>query len=347
MTTFGARLIRSDLQEYSPPRMVGETVTLGGTTPRNLLHSPIDIVAAYSFDEVGARIDYTEGVDYVATETGIRRATGSSIYDFSSYTINMNGPGGTTFIRADDPRNPPLVLHKQLYVDYTADFQPQTITGLAEAPFTGNILCCGDSITAGAHTITGYYRASDRDSYVGRLRDYFRNAVDVRNYSTSGSSAEMLVDDIDAILAASTKPSAMVVAYGMNDHTFGLGAPLTTFEAQINEIVDKCLIASVVPVLVGFFKKNDQWVDLNVPAIEAYNAALESIAAANSIGFVDIKTAFEEFGTVKDRILELTGDNFHHPNNFGQRIYFSQILPHLLASDVSSADVADFVATPA
>lgn len=343
---FGARMMRSSLESVTYPLIIGETLALTGSVERPLLHNPVAIRSVYSFNESAVRTDYVEGVDFEITATGIRRLTGSDIYDFAGYSINMNGPGGTSFIRSDDPRNPPLVLHKQAYVDYEAVVEPETITALAAAPFTGNILCCGDSITAAADTITQYIKVTDIDGYVGKLRNHFRNSVDVRNFSLGGSSADMLVSAIDGILAAADRPSAIVVAYGMNDHTFGLGTPLTTFENQIDEIVDKSLTAGTIPILVGFFKKNSLWVNYDPASIAAYNDALADIAATYSIGFVDIKTIFDNFGTVRNRILELTGDNFHHPNNFGQRIYFSAILPHLISDDLNSADLPDYVIAP-
>jgi hypothetical protein len=60
----------------------------------------------------------------------------------------------------------------------------------------------------------------------------------------------------------------------------------------------------------------------------AYNNALAGVATAKSVPFVDIAAAWDQMGAYKNRMLDLTGDNFHHPNIFGQCVYFSKILPY-------------------
>ncbi|MGY3610236.1 MULTISPECIES: hypothetical protein [unclassified Bradyrhizobium] len=44
--------------------------------------------------------------------------------------------------------------------------------------------------------------------------------------------------------------------------------------------------------------------------------------------------------------IDFYGDDHHHPGNFGQRIYFSKILPYLLTTPMSSADVPEYVVLP-
>lgn len=330
-----------------PPKAAGpaEAVALFGTSVKQLLH-PIAVVnSVFAYTSSGGRVVYERGVDYEVSGTGIRRLAGSAIYDFNSYAFPADSDG--TFDQSSEPRNPPIVMFKQVYVDYDpAGAMPVTIPGMASTALSGRLLIAGDSITLGAHTPAMEIYGADFDGYVGMLRRFF-SAVPVDKYSASGTYITALAADIDGILAGSFKPSTIVIAYGMNDHVAGGMTGVTAYQATVSAVVAKCQAAGVRVILVGFFRKNDKWRLLDVPAVVAYNSALAAVAAAKSIPFVDIAAAWDTMGVFKHRMLDLTGDNFHHPNIFGQRIYFSKILPHLLSLPISAASAPDYIIMPA
>lgn len=319
----------------------GEAVALFGVATSQLLHPISSIVSVWSYTSGGSRIVYTEGVDYERDGTGIRRLPGSAIYDFNNYTFPSDPDG--TFDLASSPRNPPIIMWRQVYVDYVSSgLTPVTISALASSPTTGRVLAAGDSITLGAHTPAQELFGSDADSYVGMLRSYFSGIATVDGFSTSGSTLSMLTSAIDGILAASNKPQILLIAYGMNDHTAGVSG-VSAFQSAIDSIVTKCLAASCRPILIGFFKKNEKWRLIDPAAVTAYNNALATVASNRSVPFVNISSAWDEMGTHKNRMLDMTGDNFHHPNVYGQRLYFSKILPNMLSTPVSSASVPNYI----
>ncbi len=316
----------------------GEIVALHGTTPRLLVDPVRQIKAVYSFDRNGVRTDYVEGVDWVRSGIGIARTSGSPIYDFDNYSVIMNPPTYTKFTWVGEPRNPPLVLYRQTYADYVADKGPVTIPALASAPITGKILAAGDSITSAAHTIAREMRSTDEDNYVGLLRDQFNRDFAVRNFSLSGSSIPLLINELPTILQ--DPPSVIIIAFGMNDHS---GGDLPGFKANLTSAVQDIHAAGSQAILVGFFRKNPEWEKYSLPDVLAFNQAIQDVATAAGSPFVDIDQAFLNARAAGKTLTELLGDNYHHPSNYGQRIYFSRILPHLLTEPRSSSDVPAYL----
>jgi lysophospholipase L1-like esterase len=103
--------------------------------------------------------------------------------------------------------------------------------------------------------------------------------------------------------------------------------------------------AGVKPILIGFQPKNPLWVNFSLTDCIAYNNAIAAVATAKGVPFVDIYARWAAM-RVKKTLIELTGDNHHHPNNYGSRAWFSAVLPYLLNSPVSSADLAAYLAAP-
>lgn len=319
----------------------GEVAALYGTVPRSLANPIREALAVYSFDATtGHRIDHSPVTDFAIIDGALARRSGSAIYDFLNYSVVMSGGKYTL---TTSPRNPPLTMCLVVYVDYRTDeLEPQEIAALAPAPITGRIVTAGDSITGAAHTIGREFGGSDRDGYVGLIRDHFRNVFDVQNFSIDGSTIDMLTAGLPAILA--TPPAALTVAFGQNDHVAGPSG-LDSFKSKLTAIVEDAQSEGVYVVLAGFCRKNPNWIGFNLADALAYNEGIADVAAATGAAFVDVDARWEAMKTVKSQI-ELTGDNHHHPGNFGSRVYFSAILPHLLSSPISSDDVPDYVRVP-
>jgi lysophospholipase L1-like esterase len=339
MTGFAVAEVKPNL--FKPNVLIrGEVVAFHGTTPRPLLNPVDEIKAVYGYIDGGQRVDFVEGVDYVKVGTGIARVSGSAIYDFDNYSINMN-PDGVTFHWVDTPRNPPYVFYYHVYVDYITHRAPVTIPALAAAAPT-SIFAAGDSITASANTISRQNYGNDSDGYVGLLRKFFREKASVTNFSLSGSSITYLKAALPTILL--TPPDVIIIAFGMNDHSNGMSM-LDSFKSDLTSVINDIQAAGSRAILVGFFRENAAWENHNLTEILAYNQGIHDVAAATGSPFVDIDAAWEAAKATKTDT-ELMGDNFHHPSNFGQRIWFSKILPYLLTTPVSSADVPDYVIIP-
>jgi lysophospholipase L1-like esterase len=295
---------------------------------------PVDhAVEVYRFGLDGARVDFTEGRDYTVWKDGIARKAGGGIYDFATYQPT------TPFTVSGSPRHPPLIFDRQVYVDYCTKGETAIVPGLAGGPVVGKIFAAGDSITAAAHTVGDVAYGDSRDGYVGLLSRYFQGSNLVESVSETGTSLAFLENSLASILAQS--PAALITAFGMNDHMAGASG-LTSFEQRLSAVVATTKAAGTRPILVGFFQKNPLWVDEDPAMTLAYNAAIAAVASTHSVPFVDIRAIFAGLAPKKG-IYDLTGDNVHHPNNWGHRIYFSAILPHLLASDVSAASVPGYV----
>lgn len=320
---------------YPPHQQTtAEAVALYGQTEAILVGDPSKVVAIYSYDSEGRRKYFRRGVDYVTSATGIARLQGSEIFDFNSYAVNLRTDGKYDLVLAA-PRNPPLVMNHLAYVEFEPAPVAGTLAGLAPHALTGRLMTAGDSITGGAHTIAREHFDSDADGYVGLLRSQLAGQLSVENFSFNGSSIGTLTNELPTIL--SDPPDVLLVAFGQNDHASG-PAGLASFEAALNDIADDAQAAGVYVVFVGFMPKNPMWSGFSQANADAYNAAIENVAASHGAPFVDIAEAWRQARLHKSHI-ELTGDNHHHPNNYGARVWFSAILPHLIYGTIAKSDV--------
>lgn len=323
-----------------PRAIVGEIVALSGTSVRSLANDPESVTAVYSYTSNGTRIDYVAGVDYTVTASGIARTANSAIYNFASYAVATKPDGKFTWV--DSPRNPPFTKFLHTYVDYVARRDVDIIPARAATPVTGRILAAGDSITGGADTVARSAFGTDADGYVGLLRDQFDGQFQVENFSLSGSGLSVLTAQLPTILA--NPPSVIIIAFGMNDHSDGPSG-LASFKSELLSDVNQIKAAGSRAILVGFPRKNPLWENYSLSDIMAYNDAIHQVANQTSSPFVDIQSAFEQARKVKTTI-ELFGDNYHHPGNYGHRIYFSKILPHLLSVPLSETQAPAYVSIP-
>lgn len=76
---------------------------------------------------------------------------------------------------------------------------------------------------------------------------------------------------------------------------------------------------------------------------EAYNLAIQRVAIRTKVPFIDVAEAFNRSSPQKMLIESLTGDFMHHPNNYGHRIYFSLLLPHVLDKAVKASSIPAYV----
>lgn len=334
----------------------GEARVLRGTLAQPLMHPVRKVRAAYSFTEDGRRIDYDIQGDLAVTTDGIARKPGSQVPDFDEYSYSAQTPrersvfssdcaramrrcpvggdrcateyrGDPTFWFRTQPRNPAVNLNYVTYFDYEADIGEAMIPARALRQQIGSVLCLGDSITAGAHTIENYVKGTDGQSWCGRLRSALGPSVTVTNGSRGGG----LIDDIAGIYAGQRagRHDVVIIAAGMNDHVGG-PAGLPVFENRLEALVKTARADGAEVLLVGFFQQNPLWVEELPVDTSAYNATIAEVAARLGVAFIDPARAFAEATPTHEAYYHLTGDYMHHPNNYGQRIYFSLLLPYFL-----------------
>jgi lysophospholipase L1-like esterase len=351
----------------------GESMMLRGTDSVALLWSPESIVAVYGYDARGQRVDYRRGVDWTVGDQGISRTPRSRIPDFATYSYAAISPcdvavfsracvnwsmncvrsepacrrdhkGTPTFAFRVEPRNPDVTINYGVYVDYRARVPARTITPIAPKADVKSIACLGDSIARGAHTVANHYRNSDEESWCGLLRKSFGPEVSVTNISDAGALIDGLTQSYRRT-ANTTPPDMLIVAAGMNDHVLGAGN-LGAFTRKLDAIVRSARANGTKVVLVGFFQQNPLWSEENPADTIAYNRAIKELAERHKIGFVDIYSAYNAISRGGDPYYHLTGDYMHHPNAYGQRIYYSLILPHVVTSQASASSFPDYVTGP-
>jgi lysophospholipase L1-like esterase len=321
-----------------PPLTIhGESAAFHGVTPVTLQHPATSILAVYSYGTTGERIDYEAGADYTFASGAITRTAASRLPDFDTYSyVAVNAAGQFAFTEGP-PRNPPLTINLVTYIDYAStvpDFQIQPAgTGTRYA----RVMCVGDSITAGADTIANYYSNSDADSFCGLLRAYTGAQVDIQ--AVVGGTLSGAAPSLPQYLAAD-QPQVAIIAFGTNDHAAG-AAGLAAFQSTLDAAVTTLQNAGVDVILMGFAQQNKLWVIEDPTQTEAYNAAIADVAQAHGVPFVDPRPFFGA-GDVPS-IERLDADFTHHPNQYGQRLLFSLLLPYFLSQPVPASSVEGYV----
>jgi len=306
--------------------ILGESWALRGTQPVTLRHKAVSVESIYGFDEQGRKRVYVEGQDWLFSAGAIRRTKDSRIPDYSSYRYLAGADGRFAF--SPTPRNPGLILSYQAYVDYRSTRPDRVVRALSQGPVPQRILCVGDSITAGAQTIGDQAYGDDRDSFCGLLRRHLGPGFLVQNSSVVGGVLETFRANLDAYLV--DPPQTVVIGFGMNDHLAG-NQGLDAFTRSLDEVVARLGEHHIRVILLGFFQQNRLW-DREVPEqTVAYNSAIRSVAAGRGVPFLDVYEAFRDMATERDLVDHLTADFMHHPNNCGQRVYFSFLGPHFMA----------------
>lgn len=316
--------------------ILGETFVFKGEKPVVLRQPLVSVKNIYSYDASGIRKNYIEGVDWVYSSGGIARTRFSRIPNFDEYKYSANEAGFFEFISA--PRNPPLTLNYQIYIDYYSGAVDKLIMPANKKFRPSKIVCVGDSITLGAHTLGQYYGNNDGDSYCGLLRKYLGSSVVVENKSVAGSVATGVLAVLPELIAGN--PDLVILGFGMNDH---VGGSLEEFNNAIMIIVERLRKSGVEVILMGFFQQNKKWILEDQSLTLAFNSAMRDISNEYDVLFVDVYATMDRIFPGNDLIDNVMGDYMHHPNNYGHRIYFSLLLPYFIMSPIPSSALADYV----
>ncbi len=286
---------------------------------------------------------YVEGQDWVRAGAGFGRTANSRIPDFNDYTYATSF--GNRFAFSSEPRNPPLTINYNVYIDYTTQKKEQEVTALVLGRQQSSVLCLGDSIADGAHTIESYYRGNDSQSWCGLLRSALAPGMSVRNESVPGGSLRSIASDLQAYSAL--PGDTVILAFGMNDHVFEPENGVAGFESELETVVSAFLARKSNVILVGFFQQNELWELEERAKTVSYNQAIRSVAQSKKVPFIDILAAFEAIRVGMDpQFAHVTGDFMHHPNVYGQRIYYSLLIPYFIQSSRSSSTIPHYVQGP-
>lgn len=335
----GDQASTSDGISLSQSEVVGESMVLYGQAVSPLLRPLLLVRSVWGVDSQGQRIDFLKDQDWTASAKGISRTPNSRIPDFSNYSVLLNSDGKFSF--SSDPRNPPVIIPYQVYVDYLSASPEIEIIPAQNASPPRKVVCLGDSISAGAHTISSYFKNEDSDSYCGLLRTFLGSSAQVSNPSVPGGTLKQVLPILPDIIKS--QPDLLIIEFGMNDHVFSASQGLGTFESDLENSVRSALDAGIKVILFGFFQQNARW-ELEDPIMtEAYNLAIQRVAIRTKAPFIDVAEAFNRSSPQKMLIESLTGDFMHHPNNYGHRIYFSLLLPHVLDKAVKASSIPAYV----
>lgn len=315
-----------------------------GTEQVQLLQPVGSVSAVYGFDDTGRRVDYAQGADWELVNGRIRRTPASRIPDFSTYRYVASQ--GDRFDFASQPRNPPVSLGFDVYIDYVSPLADRTVTVRPLPRAAHHVLCLGDSIGNGAHTVSNFATGSDGESWCGLLRQLLAPFGGiVTNASSNSGVTGRLVQDLDqhAAIGADT----VIIEFGMNDHVLEPAGGVTEFRANLDRAITRFRMDNANVILVGFFAQNPLWLAEDPAKTQTYNQAIRDLAAVRGVPFIDVADAFTKAvppGAVPG--IELTGDFMHHPNTYGQRIYFSLLAPYFLAANTPASTIPNYVVGP-
>lgn len=293
--------VGNDLHGKTECVISGESFVFYGTKEKDFHYKCERIKSVYSYDENGNRIVYKEA-DYLFSNNSLSRTESSSIPDFKNYSVNFNEDTKFTFI--SEPRNPPLIINYTVYVDYVTyvnDFlfdDNKNVCKDNNYDEEINVLVCGDSIAAGAQTISQFYKGNLDDSFSGLLRKYIESqdiACRIDNYSLVNSGIANLTHSMDSII--NNNYDVVIIEYGMNDHLTVNGGTkhIAAFIEELESNIGILLSKNITVIVLGFFQQNMLWNFEDIEATRSFNVAMENLCADYEIPFVDMYRAFEKF----------------------------------------------------
>ncbi len=328
-------------------KIVGESITLKNLEYKNLIKNELTNIKVYSMDSSLQRWYYIKDIDYVIEGNKIRRTVNSSIPNFINHHVIYNPNGTFTFNYS--PKNPPLTIPYQIYVDYnfldtvqiqgkfSSDFLSLRLKEKLKNKEQIRIGALGTSITSGAHTLDHYYNNSDKDTYPylisKMIEKVYRVDVVTKNYSNNGASASVTSDSVLDILQ--DENDLVFIEFGMNDHIYSFwSSRLEDFKMNMEKLVQEFQHRNIDVILVGFFQQNKNWDHEFPESTSAYNNVLQGLALNYGVYFADVNKEFSKYSEEKI-IQDFCGDYLHHPTSFGHKLYYKTIIPVFLSDEFS------------
>lgn len=318
-----------------PKKTIIEPFVLTDMESKKITYAVDEIISVSVYDHSGRLLSYEmDQIRFDTSSNSLSRSDASLLPNFRDYPVILDENGFFSF--SYGPRNPPVIIPYTVYIEYTTYGNDCDVkTSSDKLKFYDlyddyiNVFVFGDSIAAGAHTPSQYFYGFDNDSFSGLLRNTFIDlgiAGEVNNLAINGGTTSFMSNNYhDAIYSDA---DVVIIELGMNDHINGLSpGSADQFRDDISEVVSNLLSENIDVILIGFFQQNELWVMEKSTETLVYNEILNKIAADYEIPFVDIRSEFISLD--HKGIEDLTGDWMHHPNDFGHKVYYSQLVPYL------------------
>jgi len=307
----------------------------GGSMDATLLFRPDEILAVTS---AAADIAYAEGIDYRIDrhEGRITRTPGSRMPWVPSEGV---APAGE------------LTHDRTVVVSYThpgdrwrgvvpTDRRAQLprVTRRLEARERLTICLAGDSISEG-YDASGFLRLPPYQPPFGPLiaagvEKVVRSRIQFHNFGTGGWSAADALWDTERISAVI--PDLVIVAFGMNDATYAtadeyvenVSGILTRVSAEVAH-TEFILVSPMLPMPECDWLVHSRFAE--------YRDGLATLTR-EGVALADVTTLWAAL-VARKHPLDLSGNGWNHPNDFGHRIYAQTILATMGCLTERSADL--------
>ncbi len=282
---------------------------------------------------------YTNGIDYKVINDEIF-ALNDEIFAFDSEWLSYkNVP---PYVENENERykiegclliGPEYLYKKQYLVSYShseAKF-PQIVSDRLQLDKTYQLIknkkqikiaLLGDSISNAANSSYsfGYGGSHWLNSATKKLSRRYGAKFKVKNFSRSGYATDWGVEGIEQ--ASDYKADVVIIAFGMNDGTANVS--LDTFADNLKTIIAKA----------RSYNQNTEFILISTPVPNpqykygnarhhAYRLIMKELEQ-DGVTMLDMTLAFD-FLVERKNYVEISGNNFNHPNDFSYRFYTSAI----------------------
>ena len=213
----------------------------------------------------------------------------------------------------------------------------QGTTGKLQSGEQTNIVCLGDSISAG-WSASGYtycniapYCPPYFELVAEYLRAHYGNQyVNAANFSVGGMTSAWGCEEAQIASVVQESPDLLILAFGMNDGVSG-GLSVEAYKQNMLAIIDgvRASCPQTEVVLVSPMLPNAEVANM---LVNQYNY----VAALNEIASERENVAVADVGTASFRLLQrkqfrdVSANNVNHPNDFLHRLY-AQIIVKTIA----------------
>ncbi len=331
--------------------MVNESLTMikgedGTPAQAPLYYTPTEII---SVRDSNLSKEYTEGVDYIVEGNTIKLTENSRIFSYEYtdiYPTQMNNNTRKTLDGKIINCTEGSFFHQgQIAVTYRHaednDFVGQTYQGdklpvtmsKLENGMDVNILLYGDSISSGAN-MSGKSGSAPwlpvyGQIYANALSEKYGSAVTFANISKAGQTSQWGAENAQSLISGKN-PDLLIIAFGMNDGTFG--STLDDYKTNTESIITtaKSLYPECEIVLVSTTLPNETVVRADGQSLFIGNhreqpQVLAEIAEKTGSVFVDMTSIHDQLLKNK-RFVDMTGNYTNHPNDFLGRMYVQSLM---------------------
>lgn len=331
--------------------MVNESLTMiknedGTPAQAPLYYTPTEVV---SVRDSKLSKEYVEGVDYVIEGNILKLTENSRIFSYDYTDIYPNEMNSNTRKTTDGKiinctegsyfhQGQIAVTYRHakdtefVGQTYQGDKLPNTMTKL-ENGMDVNILLYGDSISSGAN-MSGKSGSAPwlpvyGQLYANALAEKYGSQVTFTNISKAGQTSKWGAENAQTLISGKN-PDLLIIAFGMNDGTFG--SSLDEFKTNTESIIAtaKSLYPECEIVLIATTLPNEKALRADGKSLFIGNhreqpAILKEVAQETGSVFVNMTSVHDQLLTNK-RFVDMTGNYTNHPNDFLGRMYVQSLM---------------------